>query len=91
MDNVRVCTIDEAPSLHIAAFEAAARIACPSNEDPVYSTPSRVLLPNDGDDIDYFSTSFDELYFENYNDDDVYADGDSPLHLPRFLTLFSII
>ena len=25
MDSVRVCTIDEAPSLHIAAFEAAAR------------------------------------------------------------------
>ncbi|CAN0280642.1 unnamed protein product, partial [Scytosiphon promiscuus] len=40
MDNVRVCTIDEAPSLHIAAFEAAARIACPSNEDPSSIAPS---------------------------------------------------
>ncbi|CAN0458913.1 unnamed protein product, partial [Scytosiphon promiscuus] len=29
MDNVRVCTIDEAPSLHIAAFEAAARVLGP--------------------------------------------------------------
>lgn len=29
MNNVRVCTIDEAPSLHIAAFKAAARVLGP--------------------------------------------------------------
>ena len=49
-------------SVHIAAFEAAARVNEFFNDIPPCFTPSSVQLPNDGGDIDYFSTSFDDLY-----------------------------
>ena len=79
MDNVRVCIIDEAPSLHIAAFEAAARVVGPVDGGTAYhSVPNRDIHPNDGDEIGHFSTSFDKLHSFNYSNDDDFYDGIHP-------------
>ena len=47
---------------------------------------NRVLHPNDGDDIDHFSTSFDELHFEVYNGDNNFYDG----HYPGICCVYTI-
>ena len=90
MDNVRLCAIDEALSLCIAAFEAAARVGGPVSHEPSQSTPSPVLIPDNADDTDYFSTTFDALfYFRDNRDDDIYVNGELPLHV-QLLMLASI-